>query len=63
MVAGITCSSLFIFLILVTCFIKIASAHRSTGLVAATSQIELNPTETSTIETPLYHDVDVPLSE
>lgn len=63
MAAGIACSGLFLFVILVTCFIKIASTHRLVGLVSTTSQIELNPTESSMAETPLCNDIDVSLSD
>jgi len=59
MVVGIACSSLLLFVILVTCFVKIASSHSLTGVTPSTSQIELNPTETSIVETPLCNEMDV----
>ena len=57
MAVGIACTSFFLFVVLVGCFLKIASNHRFAGLERATSQIELNPFESSiTEETTLYND-------
>ncbi|XP_020605314.1 dorsal-ventral patterning tolloid-like protein 1 [Orbicella faveolata] len=57
MAVGIACTSFFLFVVLVGCFLKIASNHRFAGLERATSQIELNPFESSiTEETTLCND-------
>lgn len=59
MAVGIACTSFFLFVVLVGCFLKIASSHRFAGLERATSQIELNPFESSvTEETTLCNDGD-----
>ena len=57
MAVGIACTSFFLFVVLVGCFLKIASNHHFAGLERATSQIELNPFESSiTEETTLCND-------
>ena len=58
MAVGIACTSFFLFVTLVACFLKIASNRRFAGLEGATSQIELNPTDSSITETFLCNDVD-----
>ena len=61
MAVGIACTSFFLFVILVACFLKIASSRRFAVLERTTSQIELNPTETSIAETTLRNDMDASL--
>ncbi|KAL9973897.1 hypothetical protein ACROYT_G020404 [Oculina patagonica] len=61
MAVGIACTSFFLFVILVTCFLKIAHHHRFAGLERTTSQIELNLIESSFAETTLCNDMDASL--
>lgn len=59
MAVGIGCTSLFVFVVLVWCFLKIASnAGRFVEFERTTSLIEQNPTESSIAETCLTNDRD-----
>ena len=59
MAVGIACTSFLLIVILVACFLRIASNRRFTGLQRASSQIALNPTDSSITETTLCNsDVD-----
>lgn len=63
MAVGIACTSFFLFVILVACFLKIASSRRFAGLERTTSQIELNPTESSIVESNFSNDMTESLLE
>ena len=62
MAVGIACTSFFLFVILVACFLKIASNRRFAGLEQTTSQTELNPTD-SIVESTFSNDINESLLE
>ena len=60
MAVGIGCTSFFLFVVLVWCFLKVASnASRFVEFERTTSLIEQNPTESSIAETCFTNDRDL----